>query len=33
MNKIVKLLVIGGLVALISSPVIAAETLQEKKKQ
>lgn len=32
MNKIVKLIVIGGLVALISSPVIAAETLQEKKE-
>ena len=32
MNKIVKLLVIGGLVALISSPVIAADTLQEKKE-
>ena len=32
MNNIVKLFVIGGLVALISSPVIAAETLQEKKE-
>ena len=32
MNKIVKLIVIGGLVTLISSPVIAAETMQEKKE-
>lgn len=31
MNKIVKLFVIGGLVALISSPVFAAETMQEKE--
>jgi len=32
MNKIVKLFVIGGLVALISSTVIASETMQEKKE-
>ncbi len=33
MNNIVKLFVISGLVALISSPVIAAEALQEKKEE
>ena len=32
MNKIVKLFVISGLVVLISSPLIAAETMQDKKE-